>query len=75
LQPGDCVYTFTDGYADQFGGPNGKKFKYAQLEELILSQAQVSPLVQKEKFYTIIRHWQGELEQVDDICLFAFRYS
>jgi serine phosphatase RsbU (regulator of sigma subunit) len=75
LQPGDCVYTFTDGYADQFGGPNGKKFKYAQLEELILSQAQVSPLVQKEIFYTSIRHWQGELEQVDDICLFAFRYS
>lgn len=75
LQKGDCVYTFTDGYADQFGGPSGKKFKYAQLEELILSQAQVSPTQQKEKFQKTIRAWQGELEQVDDICLFAFRYS
>ena len=37
LQSGDMVYTLTDGYPDQFGGPKGKKFKYKQLEELLIS--------------------------------------
>ena len=39
LQKGDYIYIFTDGYADQFGGPKGKKFKYRQLEELLISSA------------------------------------
>ncbi len=37
LRKGDIVYTFTDGYADQFGGPKGKKFKYKALKEVLLS--------------------------------------
>jgi serine phosphatase RsbU (regulator of sigma subunit) len=37
LKPNDVIYTFTDGYADQFGGPKGKKFKYKQLKELLVS--------------------------------------
>jgi len=39
LQKGDIVYLFTDGYADQFGGPKGKKFKYKQLQELLLANS------------------------------------
>ena len=39
LQKGDTFYLFTDGYADQFGGPKGKKFKYKQMEELLLANA------------------------------------
>ena len=44
LKKGDSLYLYTDGYADQFGGPKGKKFKYQQLKEKILAIAN-SPLV------------------------------
>ncbi|MCC6370537.1 MAG: SpoIIE family protein phosphatase [Bacteroidia bacterium] len=66
---GDKLYLYTDGYPDQFGGPKGKKFKYRQLEELLLT---CSPLTSKE-LNTALRfkfeEWKGELEQVDDVCL------
>ncbi|MGZ3932365.1 MAG: two-component regulator propeller domain-containing protein, partial [Bacteroidia bacterium] len=42
LQAGDVVYTLTDGFADQFGGPNGKKFKYKQLQKLLLDHVEKS---------------------------------
>src|SRR5665811_530128 len=37
LKKNDCIYTFSDGYADQFGGPKGKKFMYKQFKELLIS--------------------------------------
>jgi serine phosphatase RsbU (regulator of sigma subunit) len=49
LQEGDIIYLFTDGYADQFGGPKGKKFKYKQLEELLLSVCNKPFAEQKER--------------------------
>jgi serine phosphatase RsbU (regulator of sigma subunit) len=73
LVKGDAIYTFTDGYADQFGGPKGKKFKYSQMKELLLSM-QAEPLIdQKRILYDIIEEWRGELEQVDDICITGVR--
>jgi len=73
LEKGDCIYFFTDGYADQFGGPHGKKFKYKQLQQLILS---IAELPMKEQIALLERkldEWKGPLEQVDDILLFGFR--
>jgi serine phosphatase RsbU (regulator of sigma subunit)/tetratricopeptide (TPR) repeat protein len=67
LEKNDRVYTFTDGYADQFGGPSGKKFKYKQLQELLLSIHDQSMDKQKEVLDTTIERWRGKLEQVDDI--------
>ncbi|MFN7013624.1 MAG: PP2C family protein-serine/threonine phosphatase [Bacteroidia bacterium] len=67
LQKGDIVYTFTDGFADQFGGPKGKKFKYKQLQELILSIHTLPMTQQKVKLNEVFEQWRGDLEQVDDV--------
>jgi len=73
LQPGDIVYTFTDGYADQFGGPKGKKFKYKQLEEKILEYASLPMDDQKQRLNDTIESWKGNLEQVDDILVIGIK--
>ena len=62
-------YLFTDGYADQFGGPKGKKFKYKPLEDLLLQNVSLSLEAQKEKLNTCFEAWKGNLEQVDDVCI------
>ncbi|MBL7893824.1 MAG: tetratricopeptide repeat protein [Bacteroidia bacterium] len=73
LQKGDVIYTFSDGFADQFGGPKGKKFKYKQLCELLLSVSNESMSVQKAKIEASFKNWQGMLEQVDDVCVIGIR--
>jgi serine phosphatase RsbU (regulator of sigma subunit) len=73
LLEGDCLYMTTDGFPDQFGGPKGKKFKYRQLEELIVSSASLSMKEQgkvlKERFQT----WKQKMEQVDDVSIIGLR--
>lgn len=69
LQEGDIVYTFTDGFADQFGGPKGKKFKYRNLEQTITSLKDRSLSEQKKELDTVFENWRGHLEQVDDVCI------
>jgi serine phosphatase RsbU (regulator of sigma subunit)/Tfp pilus assembly protein PilF len=73
LHPNDMVYLFTDGYPDQFGGPKGKKFKYKQLEELILKNTSLHPEKQKLELENVFEKWKGELEQVDDVCVIGIR--
>ena len=73
LQKGDTVYTFTDGYADQFGGPKGKKFKYKALGDLLLSINSLPMVEQREILKKIINSWKGNLEQVDDILVIGTR--
>jgi serine phosphatase RsbU (regulator of sigma subunit) len=67
LQTGDIIYTFTDGYADQFGGPQGKKFKIKQLKELLLSIAHLPMNEQKDVVAKTMRKWKKEVDQIDDI--------
>jgi len=69
LNKGDSFYLYSDGYADQFGGPKGKKFKYKQLEELLLLNHTKSAQAQKEILNSSIENWKGNLEQVDDITI------
>ncbi|MFL5752427.1 MAG: histidine kinase, partial [Bacteroidia bacterium] len=64
---------FTDGYADQFGGKSGKKFKYSQFENMLLSNNALSFAQQKEILNTAIDNWRGELEQVDDILVIGIK--
>ncbi|MDF2438750.1 MAG: rsbU 7 [Bacteroidota bacterium] len=73
IQKGDCIYLFTDGYADQFGGPKGKKFKYKQFQELLISIHQKPMAEQKEILTNRNAEWQGDLEQVDDILVIGIR--
>lgn len=74
LQPGDMIYLFTDGYADQFGGEKGKKFKYSQLQELFITIADLEMEYQKECLETRFHEWKGKLEQIDDILIMGIKF-
>jgi len=69
LNKGDSIYLFSDGYKDQFGGSEGKKFKSAKFKELILSVQGTSINNQKETISKHFNDWKGNLEQIDDICV------
>lgn len=72
LRDDDMVYLFTDGYADQFGGPDGKKFKYRRFRHLLLNIHQL-PLEQQRMYLNkSLEDWQGDQEQVDDILIVGF---
>jgi serine phosphatase RsbU (regulator of sigma subunit) len=66
------VYMTSDGFADQFGGPNSKKFMVKRFKEMLLESSAMNILDQKTKFTQIITNWRGELEQVDDILVIGF---
>lgn len=70
---GDCIYTFTDGYADQFGGPKGKKFKYKPLEELLVANCHLPMNEQQEILQNQLTTWKGNLEQIDDVLVIGVR--
>jgi serine phosphatase RsbU (regulator of sigma subunit)/Tfp pilus assembly protein PilF len=73
LYPGDMIYLFSDGYADQFGGPLGKKFKYTRFRELLLSIYLLPCEEQKKRLKKDFVDWKGGLEQVDDILVIGVR--
>ena len=77
LQKNDTVYLFSDGYADQFGGPEayngGKKFKISRMKELLLSIQHLTMDAQKTEIEKAFYDWKGGLEQVDDICFMGIR--
>jgi two-component system, sensor histidine kinase LadS len=75
LEKGDIIYCFSDGYADQFGGPKGKKFKYSQLKEILLSVSDKTMTEQKEILHSAINNWKGNQEQIDDICIIGIRIT
>ncbi len=73
LQKGDCVYLFTDGYADQFGGEKKKKFKYRKLVSKLAEISRETMATQKEILMETFESWRGNLEQVDDICVIGIK--
>jgi len=73
LQKGDALYLYTDGYADQFGGPRGKKFMYKHLEEVLLANSGKPAQEQKVILEKTLKDWKGDLEQVDDILIIGIR--
>ncbi|NQX98539.1 MAG: SpoIIE family protein phosphatase, partial [Flavobacteriales bacterium] len=67
LQEKDYVYIFSDGYADQFGGPKGKKFMYKRFRDYLLALNGKKMSAQKEFLDLTLEEWKGPLEQIDDI--------
>ncbi|MBS1638025.1 MAG: SpoIIE family protein phosphatase [Bacteroidetes bacterium] len=73
LQKGDSIYIFSDGYADQFGGPRGKKFMAGNFRNLLTSVSTLDIEKQKTSLNQTIEEWRGQLEQVDDILIIGVR--
>ena len=73
LEKGDMIYTFTDGYGDQFGGPDGKKFMHKQLRKIFVDIAEKHVDRQKEIINDNFEKWKGDLEQVDDVLIIGVR--
>ncbi len=78
LQKGDTIYLFSDGYADQFGGAKGKKYKYKPFKRLILDIQKQTMSEQREALEKSIIQWMNfegkEYEQIDDIIVFSVRF-
>ncbi|CAN5483329.1 hypothetical protein BH10BAC1_BH10BAC1_19920 [soil metagenome] len=73
LQKNDTLYLFTDGYADQFGGEKGKKFKLSSLQELLLSNSQLTMIQQLSAVDETLKNWKGNIDQVDDILIIGIK--
>jgi serine phosphatase RsbU (regulator of sigma subunit) len=73
LKKGDLIYSFTDGFADQFGGPKGKKFMYKQFKNLLISIIEKPLDTQCEILNNTFETWKGDLEQIDDVCIIGVR--
>ncbi len=73
LQKGDSVYIFSDGYADQFGGPKGKKFMAGNFRQLLSDVSKLPIEKQKNILDQTIEDWRGNLEQVDDILIIGVK--
>ncbi|MBI4646232.1 MAG: SpoIIE family protein phosphatase [Bacteroidia bacterium] len=82
LEDGDSLYMFTDGFADQFGGPKGKKFKYKTFKLLLLDNQDPPMIEQKSIYHDTIEAWKSYIdpvtgkifEQIDDICIIGIRW-
>lgn len=67
IKKGDYLYLFSDGFADQFGGPKGKKFMYKPFQDLLLRNHSQPMELQKEILDKTFENWKGDREQVDDV--------
>jgi serine phosphatase RsbU (regulator of sigma subunit) len=75
VSKGDVFYLFSDGYSDQFGGKDGKKFKISRMKELLV-EVHNKPLdAQQALIERALEDWRGNLEQVDDVLVIGVRIS
>ena len=73
IQQGDIIYIFSDGFADQFGGPDGKKYKYRRFRHLLLNLHRLPMDKQHEILENNVMEWRGMQEQVDDILVIGIK--
>jgi serine phosphatase RsbU (regulator of sigma subunit) len=75
LEPGDCIYLYTDGYVDQFGGDKGKKYKSKPFKAMISKICHLPMSEQYQKVQLEFDTWKANVEQVDDVCVFAVKFK
>jgi serine phosphatase RsbU (regulator of sigma subunit) len=75
IQKDDSFYLFTDGFPDQFGGPNHKKFSYKQFRELLINTKTKTIPDQKLMLEKALYEWMGTSSQTDDILVIGFRIN
>ena len=73
LVSGDCIYLMSDGYQDQFGGPNGKKFLSKNLKQLLIANCHLPMENQKQILEKTLLGWIGDSEQIDDITILGLK--
>jgi ligand-binding sensor domain-containing protein/serine phosphatase RsbU (regulator of sigma subunit) len=73
LLKNDMIYLFSDGFADQFGGPEGKKFKYRRFRHILLNIHTLPLSEQKSLLDQTLDNWRGSIEQVDDVLVIGFK--
>ena len=73
VKKGDVVYLFSDGFPDQFGGPDRRKFKYKRFREMLHQHHQEAMEAQMDIYNKTFEDWKGQLEQIDDVLLLGFR--
>ncbi|CAG5076269.1 tetratricopeptide repeat protein [Parvicella tangerina] len=73
LSENDQVYLFSDGFADQFGGEKGKKFKYKPFKELLIRTSKLSGEDQRKHIIQVFEAWKGDYDQIDDVCVLGIR--
>lgn len=74
LLPGDCLYLFSDGFPDQFGGPNNKKYKYSNIKSLLLKIYKLDMKTQKNIFQEEFKSWKGNYSQIDDVMMIGIQF-
>lgn len=74
IEPGDCIYMFSDGITDQFGGPLGKKIKRSGLLEWLKTIHEQPMSVQREFIKTAFKDWKSKHEQTDDVIIMGIRF-
>jgi len=73
LQKGDCIYAFSDGFADQFGGELGKKYKTSNFKKL-LKKISHKPMTEQNLLLNQVFHdWRGTSSQIDDVLVMGMR--
>ena len=73
IEPGDMLYLTSDGYADQFGTSDGKKFKTVNVKRILSEIYKLPVLEQRARLEKEIMDWKGDLQQVDDILFIGTR--
>ena len=73
VEPEDCLYLFSDGFADQFGGAREKKFMSKNLKAWLKDNAHRTCDDQKILLEETFKSWKGNLEQIDDVCIVGLK--